>query len=355
MMFAVLAFGFLILCCAWALFARVPVYVKADATVGPRSDVQKIRAVEDGQIVEKPVKLGQRVKEGDVIVRLDDALASDKLRGAELLLQTQEDRRRLIDERIVSLERAIAKIAASERHSQRELQSLAKEKEVLADASNVRLGRLKSLQADGAQVSSFELEAAEREAETNKLVADAFSARMKNRAEIGQLTENMRQEVWTQREEQRALQGQIASQTVEISELKERIEYHIVRSPVDGLITELTAGAVGTSLERGDVVVAIEPVRSDVVFGTVEAGQSAKLRPNQMGWLELSGYPAFRFSRIKCKIVSVLRSVDEATVAVEMVVDDKQEVKAPMPHGARGVVYLEVERVSPVTFLLQRL
>ena len=57
---------------AWAAFAEVDEIARGDGQVIPASKTQIIQASEPGVVQEIAVKIGQMVRKGDLIIRLDN-------------------------------------------------------------------------------------------------------------------------------------------------------------------------------------------------------------------------------------------------------------------------------------------
>ncbi|MEG2033612.1 MAG: biotin/lipoyl-binding protein, partial [Janthinobacterium sp.] len=63
----------LVLTLAWAMFAQLDVSVNGRGAITPPSHLQEVQSLEGGIVREMLVKPGQRVRRGDLLLRLDTA------------------------------------------------------------------------------------------------------------------------------------------------------------------------------------------------------------------------------------------------------------------------------------------
>ena len=81
MLFAIM--GFIVFLLIWAGVAQIEELTRGEGQVVPSRDVQIVQSLEGGILGELPVKEGQLVKKGEVVLRISDVQFSSEERGTE--------------------------------------------------------------------------------------------------------------------------------------------------------------------------------------------------------------------------------------------------------------------------------
>jgi HlyD family secretion protein len=303
----------------WAALGRLDIVAVADGKLVPSSYLKIVQPAEQGIVKEILVREGEKVSEGQVLVRMDPALANADVRAI------QADNKRLALRRIdaqlggkpLSRERndpaeLYAQVSAQHAANVRAYQNaLAQERALLAKAHH----DLTAAQATKAKLEQVLPHYVEQEKAFEKLTQDGFAGRIlytdKQRERIekeqdlrtqeatirsaqalieqseqkaGQITADYRRSLQTERVE---VAAQLERATQELAKLAHRHELLELRAPQAGIVKDLathTAGTVAapgtilmTLVPEGDLLVA-EVWLSNQDVGFVRPGQEAKLK-----------------------------------------------------------------------------
>ncbi|HSV72040.1 MAG TPA: HlyD family type I secretion periplasmic adaptor subunit [Methylibium sp.] len=272
---------------AWAALARVDQVTTADARVVPDGREQVIASLEGGLLAELLVREGMTVKAGQPLARLDptrfetqvnegeakrlalhataarleaesrgaalqfpkDVAAQPRLVAAET--EAYQARRRALDEGLAANRRSVELLGRELAVAQRmAAQGLMSEVEVM------RLQR---------QINEQTLQGQER---TNRFRQDASTERLRVRAELAQLDEQM------------AGRSDVLRRTV-------------LSSPVDGVVKNIRVNTVGGVLQPGAPLLEIVPASERLlVEARVKPGEIGFLRVGQAAELKLAAYEA---------------------------------------------------------------
>jgi multidrug resistance efflux pump len=248
-----------------------------------------------GYIVEVPVQDYQRVKKGDLIVRIDDRIYRQKveqakatLASAEASLANSEQSRKSGEAKIVSAKAAVESANAA------------------FNASKTTYERTESLLKSNIATQS--------ESEKNRAALDQAQAAV-HQAEAGQLVAE--QDLNTIIVSRRSLEATVdsARASVELADID--LQNTLITAPQDGTLGEVT-GRIGQYLSIGTQIASLVPDRSWVVANFKET-QLAGMEPGQKVTFTVDalGHQAFtgrieRFSPATGSEFSVIKS-DNAT------------------------------------------
>jgi multidrug efflux pump subunit AcrA (membrane-fusion protein) len=268
-----------------------------------------------GRVAEVSVELGQRVQQGDVLVRLDDT---------ELALRVEQSAAQL------GRARAALGLDADERDDAVDVASAPEvlREQARVDEARTQLERLQVLFGRSA-ISRTDLDAAV----AALAVAEATLA-------------SARQQV----EEKIAI---VKVHRAELALAREACSQAVVRAPFDGLVQSRHGSAPGASVREGDALVTV--VRTDPLRfrGTVPERQALKLREGQPVTVYLDGATA----PIKATVARIAPVLDETSRTLLF------EADIPNPDGllrsglfAQADIVVDAESealVVPVTSVLE--
>ena len=339
---------------AWFFFGHVTVYeVSKRARVEVAQSSHSVAALVPSRIVSNTVVLGQQVRAGDVLVELD--ASSEKLR-----LREEESRLAAIAPRIASLQNEIAALEKARNEDQQSAQAAAeaaryrvKEAAAAVDFAQDHERRLKEESAVGGVA---QIEALRARSETQKLTAikeaaasdirrletDAQTRSHQQQAQI----ENLRRSIV-------ALQGDAATAQATISRLRQDIEKHLVRAPVDGAIGDVAPLRLGAYVGEGQKLAAVVPAGGLMIVGEFAAASVfGRIMPGQPARLRLDGFPWAQFGTIDARVTRVASEIRDNLVRVEF------EALAGTPHvalqhGLPGSIEVTVEQTTPALLVLR--
>ncbi len=325
--FAIL--GFLV----WAAIAPLREIAVGRGEILPDGFVQTVQHLEGGRVAKLLVSEGQRVKAGDPILALDDTTVRSELehtRARRLAIEgsiarlqdfaegrtpalpdlgmrgSVSDQRASLDAQ-VETRAAQLRAALAEIESRRQASAAAKVKreklsEELGDvrvsiarrepmlrAGLVRLAEVEALHRDRVRLES-EL------ARTNNELASADSAVDQAIARHAEIVARARQDSFL---EILKLKVELSEATSVELRLQERLDRLLIRSPVDGLVNQLSARSLGAVIAPGGPVAEIVPYRT-AVFAEVEVSPDdvGHIRPGMPVLVKVSAFDFARFGGI---------------------------------------------------------
>jgi hemolysin D len=338
-----------LLACAilWAVFGQLDIVAVADGKLVPASYLKIVQPAEQGIVKEILVQEGQRVKEGQVLIRMDAVLTSADVNA----IRADYDNRRLALRRIdaqlsgAALERRkgdppalYEQIAAQYETNIRAYQNaLAQERSLLEKARH---------DLEGAQATKLKLEQVlphyvEQEKAFGKLVKDGFAGRImytdkqreriekeqdlraqestirsnaaliaQSEAKIAQITADYRRQLQTERV---AVAAEAEKARQELAKHEHRQGLLELRAPADGTVKDLATHTAGTVAAPGTILMTLVPVDETLVaevwvgnddVGFVRSGQDVKLK--------LASFQFQKYGMIEGKVLRVSADATEA-------------------------------------------
>jgi HlyD family secretion protein len=361
----------------WAVSTEISGAVIAQGLVVVESNVKKIQHPTGGVVAELRAKNGDRVRAGDLLVRLDDTTtranlavvvkALDELAARQTRLEAERDgaeklsfpdlltgrmsdpevarivngesrlfelrsiaragQKAQLKERIAQLDQEIAGLAAQEVSKDREIVLVKREVESLRELWAKNLTPL-------FRMTASEREAAKLDGERGNLIANI--ARAKGRItetefQIIQIDQDLRSEVARELRELQAKSAELVERKVAAEDLLKRID---IRAPQDGTVFQVTVHTVGGVINPAEPIMQIVP-DSDTL--TVEAkvnGQDIEqLRVGQTAHLRMSAFNQRTTPELEGKIsvISADLVVDQRTglgqYLVRIAIPDEQTVR----------------------------
>jgi HlyD family secretion protein len=221
----------------WLAFAQTEEIVTAPGKLEPLGVVKDIQMPVGGVVEQVMVKEGERVKKGQVLLRLDTETTLDRQGSMEQTIRYKQQQLRL---KQVELERYLQFNDTEQRVLR---QSLVLEKDVL--------GRLATLNKEGATAELQYLSQRNKVQEVEGKLQEGQVDRLRQQAILQQGI--------------REIQSELADLRSKLTELNVNIRYQVIRSPEAGVVFELKPKS------RGFVAQTSEPVMKVVPFDKLEA------------------------------------------------------------------------------------
>lgn len=321
-------FAFLLV---WAAFAEVDEVTRGDGKVIPSKKTQTIQSAEPGIVEEILVRTGQRVRQGDVLVRLDNTINTSNLGEVEAKARTLAAQIARLE--IESEGRADAGYVCPEDIRASAPEVCANEANLLASRWEAHRKKVASLEErveqrqrelneaqQNATRFAESLELAERELEmitplanrniapktellrAQRAVVETRGQQAANRENIARIqaalreAQNVVQEAGLQfRQDALAELTKAASEFSVIRQTarsaKERLRRTDIRSPVDGIVNTLSTNTVGGFVNAGGHVMDIVPLEDALLIETkVKPSDIAFLRPGQPAQVKITAY-----------------------------------------------------------------
>ena len=335
---------------AWAALARLDAVASAEGRVVPASRLRIVQPAEGGVVGEILVREGDRVREGDVLARMDTQAAQADARSVAAERALKQLQLRRVDAELEGrpLERLAADPAAL--HAQVEAQrdarvrahanSLAEERAVIARARREMQAAAETREKLAAALPHLR----EQEQAFERLANEGFAGRLmrqqrtRERIEaeqdvraqehkveaaraaieqaerrMAQLGANYRAQLQGERVETEARLARLAE---DAEKLAVRTRAAELRAPADGVIKDLATHTHGSVLAPGTVLMTLVPADERLLAevwlrnedaGFVRAGQSARLK--------FAAYPFQRHGALEGRVLRVSADSTERPAA----------------------------------------
>lgn len=284
----------------WALFAKLDVVALSTGQVMPIGSVKIIQHVDGGRIAAINVSDGQAVKEGEVLMRLNDTEPSAEYETLKAkywgLFARVERLRALIENRPANFSMVppayktmVLEQQATLKTSLSQVDRLEQEIKILGEVSNIR-GEL-SKEKLATRVQALD-------AQRNLTLAQAELLRYRR----------------THMDELNIAANEMAQTDEQLNKMRDRLDRVDVLSPVDGVVQDLKFRTIGGVVPPGAILMNVVPssgeIQADVRvqptdIGFVRVGQDARVK--------IGTYDFMRFGTVDGKVtmVSPYSTLDE--------------------------------------------
>lgn len=277
LLFAGLALGVLVLGGGYKAYDVLVAsrHVETDnAYVG--ADVAQVTPLLDATVTQVLVSDSQSVKQGDILVKLDDTDARIALEGAEAQLALTERRVKGLSATDLGLGAQVAARAADEVRAQAQLVSAKAD----LDRAGIDLKRREALAASGS-VSGEELSSA------RNAFASAGANLRAAQAAIAQARASRQAAIGTQSANKVLIEHSTVETNPEVvaaranrDQARVNLARMVIRAPVDGVISGRQA-QVGERVKAGQVLMRVVPVGAAYVDANFKEVQLTKVHPGQ--------------------------------------------------------------------------
>jgi multidrug resistance efflux pump len=341
--------------CWWATQVPVTLYeVSSTARVELDAATYPIQSPLLGRVVDTRLRVGQVVRQGEVLVEIDAMRDRLQLRQEQVRAQGLTPELERLRAQIAAEQDARAQEQSTARLSAEEAANRIREAETMAMAAEVELTRTRALVGQNLSPRR-DLDKAEAEASRLRAAVATFESAAR-RVPQEQATRNRERDVRLQRlySEIAKLEAEQNSVHAGMARLGYEIERRRVRAPVDGRIGESAILRRGAVVEEGEKLASIVPAGrllvaaqfpANAAFGRIRTGQSATLR--------LEGFPWAEFGSVAVTVIRVAQEVRDGSVRVELAIADNSGFRGKLEHGMPGTVEVTVERMTPVALVLR--
>lgn len=331
--------GLILLFIIWASLTTFDEVAPARGTILPIGFVQPVQHLEGGIVASVPVSEGQRVAQGDVIIRMDDTTARSeydalRVREASLSLQIERLRAFALDREpdFSDMEEAYPQLVADQRDIYRtQVEARDAQLEVLDQRIASRIEETRGLESHRAMLDKQiflireELDMRKTLLEkglTNKVIYLDTERRLNEiegemartdadlagaRAAVAE-SQGARLEIEERlRSDALDLMGRLSNEHAEIAErltdLADRLARTEVRAPVAGLVAGLRVTGPGAVLEPGALVAEIVPDESEILAeARIDPRDIGNVTVGQPVLVKVDSYDFARFGAVKGKV-----------------------------------------------------
>jgi HlyD family secretion protein len=334
----------------WSLLARLDIVAVAEGRLVPQTFVKVVQPADAGILREILVVDGQKVRKGEVLIRLDPTItAADRrsaasqlslkrleirridsqLAGRPLAAQSEDDSVLLEQVRTDGLARERAwrdQVAQEEATRSRNESELMAARETLTKLERTlpmyeRSARAYEDLAGKSLVGSLEAEQKQREAvehaqdlkSQQALVASLESTLRAQEKKVEQITSAYRSSLQAERSQRVGEVNQLVEEFRKQGFREGLLELH---APQDGVVKDLATTTIGAVVQSGTVLLSLvperEPLRAEVYIKNEDIGF---VRQGQPVRLKLVAYPFTRYGLLEGRVKNI--SADASRIADE--------------------------------------
>lgn len=257
----------------WAIFAKLDIVATAPGQVMPVQSVKTIQHVDGGRIASIDVVDGQEVKEGQVLMRLNDTEA-----GAEY--QTLSAKYWGLFARVERLRALLGDRNADFSAIPEQYNLLVTEQEFTLKTSRDQIKQLEAEIKILSEVSAIRGDLAKEKLATRVQALDALRNLSQAQAELLRYRRANMDDLNTS-------SGELAQVEEQLTKLRDRLERVDIVSPVDGVVQDLKFRTVGGVIPPGAMLMNIVPIDGKMHaevrvqptdIGFVKKGEEARLK-----------------------------------------------------------------------------
>lgn len=342
------ALGLIALALFASLFIRVDQVITAPGKVVPSSKVKTIQHLEGGIVKELPVKEGDTVKEGQVLVELDLATAGINLAElksrraaleasrARLLAEASGKKPEFDPELAADYPELLRTETATYSARMAELQGVLAVNQSQEDGNQSRVNELQA-KLDGLQNRAVtvarelditrelvkeklvsQLEYLGKKRDYDSLISEINSMResvQTAKAAVGERRANKQEEMGKFRrraaDELTTVERQLASLKDEINRANDQRDRAVIRSPIDGVVKNLKLQAVGNVVRQGEPIMEVVPSDEALVIETrLSPSDRGYVSDGQKADIKISAYDFLRYGTLPGHVTQIAADTD---------------------------------------------
>lgn len=262
---------------AWLALAKTDEVVVAPGKLQPVGDVKTVQMPVGGVLDQMLVKDGQRVKKGQILLRLDNEATVDREASIRQGIAAKQQQLQL---KLLELRRYQTLNDTEQQVLQRNLEL---ERQIL--------GRLSSLQKSGA---TAELQYLQQRNKVRQIEGEIEKVRLDRLRQTAILEQSVQQ-----------LQGELAELRSKLTELSVNIRYQDLRSPVDGVVFDLKPKGSGFVAQTSEPVMKIVPFSALQAKVEIDSSDIGFVRVGRLVDISIDSFPATDFGVLQGTLASV--------------------------------------------------
>lgn len=256
---------------AWLALAKTEEVVVAPGKLEPIGNVKVVQMPVGGVLDAMLVKDGERVKNGQVLLRLDNEATLDRQRSLILTITAKEEQLRLKTvelARYLNLNDTEQGVLGRNRNLEQEI-----------------LDRLESLQKQGATAELQFLQQRNKVKEVQGELDKTRVDRLRQSAIVEQAIEQ--------------LKGELADLRSKLTELRVNIRYQDIRSPVDGVVFDLKPTGPGFVAQGSEPIMKIVPYANLLAKVEIPSDKIGFVRVGKPAEISIDSFPSSDFGVIE--------------------------------------------------------
>ena len=334
--------------------ARVNIYASTDqARVEVAQNVYYVQAPLSGRVMTSQMKLGQGVRQGDLLVELEADPQKLRVEGEQehqAALQTQLT---TLQQELQSQQRALAAESSDYRLAVDQARASLAEAQESAHMAQEEFKRRSELFHDGL-LSQSDLDQYQSDLKKKNIEWQAARTTVARAEREARMHAGERQVQIDQiNGDVSKTQGELAASGNTVQQLQDELGWHRIVAAGSGRLDEIVDLKPGSYVHEGDRLATIIPEGHMRIVALFEPRTAiGRVRPGQTGWLRLDGFPWQEYGSVMARVTSVGSEVRDGRVRVEL--DPLPNSHMPLQHGLPGTLQVQIERVSPASFLFRR-
>ena len=335
--------GFIIVFIIWAALTELDRTVRGQGRIIPSSQLQVVSNLEGGVVEAILVRVGDMVRRGDALVRLDQTATGsefgsnqaqyDALRVRIARLEAEVAGRSpnyppAVNENLseqIAIERALhasriadlqSLLAAANarieqaRRSVVEAQAALAARQSAASAARTELSMIRPLVERGIEPRLSLIQAENQAAVSSSEAAAASAAVTRAQSAVAEATSSRAQQLqdWRSRaaQELASAQAEMVALRRSLPALSERVERTVVRSPLAGRVNRVLVTTVGGTIAPGGPIAEIVPTEDALLVEVqVTPADIAWVRMNQDAKINITAYDSSVYGSLEGKVVAI--------------------------------------------------
>ena len=262
---------------AWLALAQTDEVVVAPGTLQPIGNVKTVQMPAGGVLDELLVKEGERVKKGQILMRLDNEATVDRQSSIRQGIAAKQEQLKL---KQLELGRYLS---LNDTEQQVLRRNLSLESQILS--------RLDSLKASGA---AAELQVLQQNNKVREVEGELEKVQVDRHRQIAILQQQVQQ-----------LNGELADLRSRLTELSVNIRYQDLRSPVDGLVFDLKPKGAGFVAQTSEPVMKIVPFSDLQAKVEIASSDIGFVRVGKPVDISIDSFPATDFGVLAGTLKSI--------------------------------------------------
>jgi hemolysin D len=262
---------------AWLALAKTDEVVVAPGKLEPVGDVKTVQMPVGGVLDQILVKDGQRVRQGQILMRLDNEATVDREGSIRAGIAAKQQQLRL---KKVELNRYLNLNDTEQQVLRRNL-----------ELENQILRRLESLQKNGA---TSELQYLQQRNKVREVEGEIEKNAVDRLRQTAILEQSIQQ-----------LQGELADLRSKLTELTINIRYQDLRSPVDGVVFDLKPKGQGFVAQTSEPVMKIVPFSALQAKVEIDSSDIGFVRVGRPAEISIDSFPSTDFGVLQGSLSSI--------------------------------------------------
>ena len=332
----------------WMSFSKMDVMAHADGKITPSNFVKTLQNLEGGIITDIHIKVGDKVKAGDLLFRLNSIQYNSDI----------ESTRKQLDSYKVRTIRLIAEVNGKFPTFESDL-----EKSV-PDVIKTEVAEYKIRQEKILQLNQF-IALAEKEYQIIKRLTqeglEPQTELIRSERSLAEKKQALREQKESALAEFNKISNEIRSREDSLTTLTDKMKRTDIISPIDGIVGRVFVTTSGGVLKPGDPLAEIVPIEDElIVEAKLKPSDVAFVRPNMDAKIKITAYDYAVFGSFDAKVKTIspdaiLNDKGESFYTVQLISTKKTVDKTGKPLELLPGMMAQVDIITDQRTFLQYL